>query len=74
MYNESNYQPAFPTGDNPESNLYSDPGMSIRDYMAASALRGFCSSPENLDRFGSFKSAAGAAYEMADAMLEARNQ
>ena len=47
-------------------------GLTARDYFAAKAIQGFCSSPETLDRFGSFASASGAAFEMADAMLAAR--
>lgn len=29
--------PAFPTGDNPESRLMADPGMSLRDFFIAHA-------------------------------------
>ena len=46
---------------------YSD-GMTLRDYFAAKAMQGMLadpSTPEIMD-------IAGAAYEVADAMLEAR--
>jgi len=47
-------------------------GMTLRDYFAAKALQGICAAPEHLDRIGSFKNAAATAYELADAMLAAR--
>ena len=47
-------------------------GMTLRDYFAAKALQGICAAPEHLDRIGSFKNAAATAYELADAMLKAR--
>src|SRR5690606_41631495 len=31
--------PAFPTGDHPESRLYAESGMSLRDYHAAKAMQ-----------------------------------
>ena len=48
-------------------------GMTLRDYFAAKALQGICAAPEHLDRIGSFKNAAATAYELADAMLAARD-
>ena len=47
-------------------------GATLRDYFAAKALQGICAAPEHLDRIGSFKNAAATAYELADAMLKAR--
>ena len=57
--------PAFPT--HPDGALIND-GMTLRDYFAAKAMQGILadpSTPEIMD-------IAGAAYEMADAMLKAR--
>lgn len=47
-------------------------GMTLRDYFAAKALQGICASENHLDRIGSFANAAVTAYELADAMLKAR--
>ena len=47
--------------------------IDLRDYFAAKALQGICAAPEHLDRIGSFKNAAATAYELADAMLAARD-
>jgi hypothetical protein len=66
-----NNPPAFPnvsirTKEGTE--IYGDSGMSLRDYMAAKAMQGMLadpSTPEIMD-------IAGAAYEVADAMLAAR--
>lgn len=67
---------AFPTGDNPDSRLRADPGMTLRDYFAAQALPGLiCRSWQDasgnvpadvMSRWGK------AAYLVADAMMEAR--
>jgi hypothetical protein len=43
-------------------------GMSLRDYFAAAAMRGLVSSVADVD----VPWAAGKAYELADAMLQAR--
>lgn len=59
---------AFPTGDNPESQLYAHPGMSLRDYFAAKALAPAFPGMSTRD----VQYAAEAAYELADAMLSAR--
>lgn len=46
-------------------------GMSLRDYFAAKALEGYCvNSHVDID----MKLAAGTAYEIADAMLDARER
>ena len=52
------------------------PGMTLRDYFAASALTGFLSAPGadmNAGRSNP-KCAAAWAYEQADAMMEARKK
>ena len=45
-------------------------GMSLRDYFAAAALQGLLAKP-NLD-FKNIKVAAFASYDIADAMIKAR--
>ena len=61
--------PAFPTIN--YSAVYSE-GMSLRDYFAAKAMQSFLTREtrfsDNLLMY------AGAAYDVADAMLEAREQ
>ena len=61
--------PAFPTTN--YSAVYSE-GMSLRDYFAAKTMQAFITREttfsENLMMY------AGAAYDVADAMLEAREQ
>ena len=46
-------------------------GMPLRDYFAAQALAGICANPANTALKGPRQSAQ-AAYNVADAMLEAR--
>lgn len=60
------YEQAFPTRDDNYDSKYSGPGMTLRDYFAAKALQAIadpCHSPELF---------ANRAYEIADAMLRAR--
>lgn len=70
--------PAFPSGEKyrngagnlcGKNSLYE--GMTLRDYFAAKAMQGFLTQD---DIIFSGKSMAQCAYEMADAMLEARGQ
>jgi hypothetical protein len=58
--------PAFPTGDHPESQLCASTGMTLRDYFAAKAM------PYMLGV--SVDEIAKTAYEIADAMLKARDK
>ena len=68
--------PAFPVG------YDDDGGMSLRDYFAGQALAGLMSSaepdqpdqPETLQAHEDRRLYAEAAYRVADAMLEAREQ
>ena len=60
--------PAFAYG-NHEQGGYS--GMSLRDWFAGQALVGIVANPGNNDGQGG-AAFAGAAYMMADAMIEAR--
>lgn len=52
-------------------------GMTLRDYFAAKAMQGLCGNEDWLNKAAKntgdpLRSCAFAAYEMADAMLEAR--
>jgi hypothetical protein len=47
-------------------------GMTLRDYFAAKAMQGFCGS--KVGEHWSNKRLSCEAYELADAMLEAREQ
>ena len=57
--------PAFPTNYKHRAN---DPGMDLRDYFAAKAMQGFLAAEYAYRPDGWAKEA----YEMADAMLKAR--
>jgi len=70
--------PAFPSG---QGDFYK--GISLRDYFAASSLNGFLSdaSPNGLLSIivsgpagASAEAISSMAYELADAMIEARNK
>lgn len=63
-----NNPPAFPTGTGVTP--YS-PGMPLRDYMAAKAMQGFCAN--TIPYLSGFDRLAAEAYELADAMLKARD-
>lgn len=67
---------AFPCEGGSDSNLYPDPGMSLRDYFAGQALAGICANSAWNDMFHPSVNApsAQAAYAMADAMLKARKE
>ena len=56
--------PAFP--------VHGLPGMTLRDYFAAKAMQALLSHQRTLTEFE--ETVARAAYEQADAMLEAREQ
>lgn len=47
-------------------------GMSLRDWFAGQAMQGLCADPSSHELFDSHKEAAETAYQIADAMLEAR--
>jgi hypothetical protein len=46
-------------------------GMTLRDYFAAKAMQGFCASPTGMEWANS--RLAAEAYDLADAMLKARD-
>ena len=67
--------PAFPRNGHPDKNDLPIDGMSIRDYFAAKAMQGLLSYTFANDRYhGDLKHCVFDAYEIADAMLEARNR
>lgn len=51
-----------------------DYGMSVRDWFAGQALAGIMAATSNVSNACSVGSAAGWAYEIADAMLAAREE
>lgn len=57
--------PAFPVPN--DANVNGQEGMTLRDYFAAKAMQGLITNPKNVGRAG-----ASLAYQMADAMLAAR--
>ena len=63
--------PAFPqVATNSDGDLY-QPGMTLRDYFAAKAMAGYLASPTYLHACEQLEIAMSA-YQMADAMLQAR--
>ena len=63
-------EPAFPRPST-AANLPQD-GMTLRDYFAAKAMQGICNSRSHSELKGHAIASAKVAYEMADAMLKAR--
>ena len=80
MSNTNTGGPAFPsTEPSQEHTPFFDhhDGMTLRDYFAAKAMQGLIGCAdwrEGLDEDEASDFTAFAAYEMADAMLKARNQ
>ena len=68
--------PAFPELRPFNADWAADPGMSLRDYFAAKALEGILAFPGTLDgdHNKSPSTVARAAYNYADAMIEARSK
>jgi hypothetical protein len=69
--------PAFPVPDTYHPNgqvQYGSCGMSLRDYFAGQAMQGFCADPTNHQVFNGHDDAADSAYQLADAMLAARER
>jgi len=60
--------PAFP------EEFGCEPGMTLRDYFAAKAMQAIVSDKFMIAELGFKSEIAGAAYEMADEMLKARNE
>ena len=66
--------PAFPVSG--DWSQIKDKGMTLRDYFASKAMQGFAAACSNEDDFQSWiddcRGMAKAAYQWADAMMEAR--
>ena len=80
MSNTNTGGPAFPVHRPvaPENTPYAasmviSDGMTLRDYFAAKAMQGLIAYPHTAPNATAFDF-ANAAYEMADAMLEARDK
>jgi hypothetical protein len=67
-----NNPPAFPYSfpDGKQDNYHAAYGMTLRDYFAAKAMQGICASGPSLE--WSSDRLAAEAYDLADAMLKAR--
>ena len=65
-----NNEPAFPC------DSFQEKGMTLRDYFAAKAMAGFCADPSVEWKHGQEieKTLAKLAYEVADAMIQVRQQ
>lgn len=74
MSAQNNGGPAFPRS--PHSGEESDDGMTLRDYFAAKAMQGLIAATGDSDGVVTYdsKTVAANAYEMADAMLKAREK
>ena len=66
-----NNPPAFPTGTGVTPY---NPGMTLRDYFAAKAMQGAISGCSSRGEVILYSDLAGLSYEMADAMMKAREQ
>ena len=65
--------PAFPIyGKLNEWGYAEQPGMTLRDYFAAKAMQGMAGSPRYCEHGWDQADLAAQAYEIADAMLKAR--
>ena len=64
--------PAFPHIDSGCGRF--EEGMTLRDYFAAKAMHDICSGRSHTDLKGHAIASAKVAYELADAMLKAREQ
>lgn len=67
--------PAFPTEPNTQPGFYAHHGMSLRDYFAAKAMpEVWRDIPEDANRLQALSYLGRRSYEMADAMLAARER
>ena len=62
---------AFPL--HPQQWAKENKGMTLRDYFAAKAMQGYCSNQQHTSSC-TVELTADCAYEMADAMMKAREQ
>ena len=66
--NTNTNPPAFPFVAEDDTGMMINMGMTIRDYFAAKAMQGICARVQ-----WSSRGIAETAYDIADAMMEARN-
>ena len=71
MSNTNTGGPAFPVHPSLPAGAYGE-GMTLRDYFAAKAMQGLLSATLTPDTIWSQDDAAETAYNVADAMLKAR--
>lgn len=74
---KTNGGPAFPTHEFHYQQMIPVGGMSLRDYFAAKALQGFLAghiANYGHEYFWNYADMAGDAYQVADAMIKAREQ
>ena len=70
MSNTKTGGPAFPSNYlHTDGRTFHEEGMELRDYFAAKAMQGMLADPNTPE----IMDIAGAAYEVADAMLKARD-
>lgn len=77
MSNEKDGGPAFPAFDRSDKDGYpipSERGMTLRDYFAAKIMASVVAHPTEHQMVKDHASAAGFAYEAADAMLSERRK
>ena len=79
MSKTDNGGPAFPVADlawlepkNTDEAVRAASGMTLRDYFAAKAMQGMAGRPRHCEHGWDQADLAAQAYEIADAMLEAR--
>lgn len=72
MTTKDNGGPAFPP--TPSTEMFTSNGMSLRDYFAAKAMQGLIAQSDGTALGSKVEIGAKYAYEMADAMLKAREQ
>ena len=76
-FNKPTNPPAFPwnltLNGNTEEAIKNGHGMTLRDYFAAKAMQGYCSNQQHTSSC-TVGFTADCAYEMADAMMKAREQ
>ena len=74
MSNTNTGGPAFPAFEHHAGygQMLAVGGMTLRDYFAAKAMQGICNGRSHSDLKGHAVASAKVAYEVADAMLKAR--
>lgn len=66
------HRPAVPEGTVYAASMVVDDGMALRDYFAAKAMQAYWNDPSVSELVNTPENVSRWAYDMADAMLEAR--